>query len=145
MPRTAWASTSPPRGFEAEAGSTVLVPREGGGSRLLVGLGDGEVDDRALCRAAAAAAKALDHYATAATTLLGDAGRADARGAQALAEGFALGAYRYGEYKSEFEPHELGSVRSSAGTTWPKAWPGGRGWPRRSSWPGTWSMRPAAI
>ena len=98
------------RGFKAEAGSTVLVPRDGGGSRLLVGLGEGDVDDRSLCRAAAAAAKALGHYATAATTLLADAGRADARGAQALAEGFALGAYRYGEYKTEFEPHELATV-----------------------------------
>ncbi len=99
------------RGFEAKAGSTVLVPRDGGGSLLLVGLGEGEVGDRALCRAAADAAKALGHYAAAATTLLADADRVDARGAQALAEGFALGAYRYGVYKSDFESHELASVR----------------------------------
>jgi leucyl aminopeptidase len=98
------------RGFEADLGSTVLVPRADGGSRLVVGLGKEEPDRRAVRRAAAGAARALGHHRTAATTLLTDAGRSDAAGAQALAEGFALGAYRFGEYKSDFEPHLLESV-----------------------------------
>jgi leucyl aminopeptidase len=99
------------RGFKADLGATVLVPRDGGGARLLVGLGDAdEVDARAVRRASAAASRSAGHFAGAATTLLADAGRADADGAQALAEGFALGAYRFGEYKSDFEPHLLTSV-----------------------------------
>ena len=98
------------RGFKADLGSTVLVPREGGGSRLLVGLGSEAVDAQGLRRAAAGAARALSHHRSAATTLLADAGAEDTGGAQALAEGFALGAYRYGEFKSEFEPHVLEAV-----------------------------------
>jgi len=98
------------RGFKAEAGATVLVPRDGGGTRLLVGLGEAPVEDRTLRRGAAAAARALSNYAGASTTLLADADRVDAKGAQAVVEGFALGAYRFGEYKSEFEPNLLASV-----------------------------------
>jgi len=98
------------RGFKADSGATVLVPRDSGGTRLLVGLGDAPVEDRTLRRGAAAAARALSNYAGAATTLLADAGRADAKGAQAVVEGFALGAYRFGEYKTEFEPNLLTAV-----------------------------------
>jgi len=103
------------RGFKADLGSTVLVPRDGGGSRLLVGLGADGVDAPELRRAAAAAARALSHHRSAATTLLADARAEDAGGAQALAEGFALGAYCFGEYKSEFEPHVLETVTVLSG------------------------------
>jgi leucyl aminopeptidase len=99
------------RGFEGELGVTVWVPGDGS-SRLFVGLGKAEdLGARSVRRAAAGAAKALSKHTSAATTLLGDAGAADADGARALAEGFALGAYRFTEYKSDPEPHQLEAVR----------------------------------
>ena len=99
------------RGFEGDLGVTVWVPGDAG-SRLFVGLGKGEdVSLRAIRRAAASASRALSKHAAAATTLLDDAGARDADGARALAEGFALGAYRFTEYKSDPEPHQLEAVR----------------------------------
>jgi leucyl aminopeptidase len=99
------------RGFEGDLGVVVWVPGDGD-SRLFVGLGKAEdLGVRAVRRAAAGAARALGKHAAVATTLLADAGASDAAGAQALAEGFALGAYRFTEYKSEPEPHQLGAVR----------------------------------
>lgn len=109
------------QGFKAEVGATEVVPRDGGGALVVVGLGGADaLDDRSLRRAAAGASRAVARYAVVATTLLADAGRVDAGGARALAEGFALGAYRFGEYKSEFEPHRLEAVRvlaAGAGVT----------------------------
>lgn len=100
------------RGFEGEAGATVLVPRDAGGSLLVVGLGAADaVDARVLRRSAATAARALGRFTTAATSLLADAGLVGETGAQALAEGFTLGAYRFGVHKSEADPHRLATVR----------------------------------
>jgi len=99
------------RGFEGELGAVVWVPGDGA-SRLFVGLGPAEdLGLRAVRRAAAGAARALGKHGAAATTLLADAGAVDSAGAQALAEGFALGAYRFLAKKSEPEAHELATVR----------------------------------
>jgi leucyl aminopeptidase len=86
-------------GFEAKVGRTVLLP-----GRLLVGLGDNGSngpDDRALRRAAGAAARGAAHSRRIATTL-------PAR--QAVAEGFSLGAYRFTKYRSDPKPNKIQSV-----------------------------------
>jgi leucyl aminopeptidase len=86
-------------GFEAKVGRTVLLP-----GRLLVGLGDNGSngpDDRALRRAAGAAARAAAQCRRIATTL-------PAR--QAVAEGFSLGAYRFTKYRSDPKPNRIESV-----------------------------------
>jgi len=83
-------------GFEAKVGRTVLLP-----GRLLVGLGDNGSngpDDRALRRAAGAAARAAAQCRRIATTL-------PAR--QAVAEGFSLGAYRFTKYRSDPKPNRI--------------------------------------
>jgi leucyl aminopeptidase len=104
------------RGFEGDLGVTVWVP-SGDGSRLFVGLG--KQDDlglRSVRRAGASVARALSKHEGASTTLLADAGLADAAGAQALAEGLALGGYRFTEYKSDPEPNQLAAVRMLDGS-----------------------------
>jgi leucyl aminopeptidase len=86
-------------GFEAKQGQTAVLP-----GRLLVGLGevgdDGPSDD-VLRSAAASAARAASRCRVIATTL---------PASQAVAEGFALGAYRYAKYKSEPGPGGLQQV-----------------------------------
>jgi leucyl aminopeptidase len=99
------------QGFKGEVGTTVVVPREGG-ALVVVGLGSDEaVSPTTLRRAGAAVARAARRHRAVTTSVLTDAGRADADGAQALAEGFVLGAYRFGEYKSEPEPNLIEEVR----------------------------------
>ncbi|HEX2382845.1 MAG TPA: leucyl aminopeptidase [Acidimicrobiales bacterium] len=86
-------------GFEAKVGRTLLLP-----GRLLVGLGDNGSngpDDRALRTAAGAAARAAAKCERIATTL---------PASQAVAEGFALGAYRFTKYRSDPKPSQIRSV-----------------------------------
>ncbi len=99
------------QGFKGEVGSTVVVPRDGG-ALVVVGMGDDEaVSSSALRRAAAAVAKAASRHPVVTTTLLEDAGRGDPEAAQAVAEGFALGAYGFGEYKRDPESNLIEEVR----------------------------------
>jgi leucyl aminopeptidase len=91
-------------GFEAKPGQTAMLP-----GRLLVGLGtvggDGPSDD-VLRSAAASAARAAARCRTIAATL---------PPTQAVAEGFALGAYRYAKYKSGPTPGPLQEVHIIGG------------------------------
>jgi len=102
-------------GFEGNLGDTLAVPTGGklrARAALLVGVGDVEkltLDD--LRRAAAAIARRATKAPNLATTLLDVASalpRDDA--AQALAEGFVLGAYQFLEYKGDGKPTKLGKV-----------------------------------
>ena len=82
-------------GFEGKEGQCLLLP-----GRLLVGLGDGNGDDR-LRRAAAIAARAAARCRHVATTL---------PPSQAVAEGFALGAYQFAKYRSKPKPNRIEQV-----------------------------------
>ena len=89
------------QGFVGRLDQTALVSNGGEQVGLLVGLGPAAaIDPAALRRAGAALARASARHAKAATTLLASipAGLATA-GAEALAEGVVLGAYRYGRFK----------------------------------------------
>jgi leucyl aminopeptidase len=83
-------------GFEGKEGQVLLAP-----GRVLVGLGSGEPGDAALRRAAASAARAAGRCRTIATTLPAIA---------ATAEGFVLGAYSFGDYKSGPSANTLESI-----------------------------------
>lgn len=98
-------------GFEGKARSTKVLAGADGGLVAVAGLGPADaVDEGAVRDAAAALARALDRHATVAVDL-GDAGGVDGRAAaQALGEGFALGAYSYDRFKSEPEPSKIASV-----------------------------------
>jgi leucyl aminopeptidase len=80
-------------GFEGKRGQSVLLP-----GRLLVGLGDNGDGGRS---AAAVAARVASRCARVATTL---------PATQATAEGFALGAYQFGKYRSKPQPNRIESV-----------------------------------
>lgn len=106
----------PRAGFTGKADETLLVPtggRAAAPAALLVGVGPAaEPDAGRIRRAAAAAARRASKAATVGTTLLDALGPgADrAAGAQALAEGFVLGGYRYLAHKSHPEPSHLERV-----------------------------------
>src|SRR5918996_5236169 len=97
-------------GFDGKADETLLVPAAGLGASaaVLVGMGEREkVTLDTLRRAAAALARKASKAKTVATTLLDAAPAAAAPGAaaQALAEGFVLGTYRFLRYKGKGEAH----------------------------------------
>ena len=83
-------------GFEGKRGQTLLLP-----GRLLVGLGSKAVDEAVLRGAAATAARAAGRCTSIATTL---------PPTQGTAEGFVLGAYAFGDYKSGPPANKLESV-----------------------------------
>jgi leucyl aminopeptidase len=86
-------------GFKAKVGRTVWLP-----GRLLVGLGENGSngpDERALRKAAGAAARAAAECERIATTL---------PATQAVAEGFSLGAYRFTKYRSDPKANRIRSV-----------------------------------
>jgi leucyl aminopeptidase len=99
-------------GFEGKAEETLAVPAGGLGARaaVLVGLGDKKsLSADRLRRAAAAVVRRSPRAKTVATTLL-DAvptGGDRAAAAQALAEGAALGAYKFLRYKQKSEAPAL--------------------------------------
>jgi leucyl aminopeptidase len=102
-------------GFEGNLGETLAVPTAGklrAKAALLVGVGDlDSLTLDGLRRAAAAVARRASKVASVATTLASAApalGRADA--AQALAEGMALGAYQFLDYKRDAKPTKLSKV-----------------------------------
>ncbi|HEY1279450.1 MAG TPA: M17 family peptidase N-terminal domain-containing protein, partial [Acidimicrobiales bacterium] len=91
-------------GFEAKPGQTLQVPVGSGPSLVAVGLGDASgVTATTLRDAAAALARAAGRRASVATSLAD----VDAPGlsrtaiAQAVAEGFELGTYRFTAFKSD--------------------------------------------
>jgi leucyl aminopeptidase len=102
-------------GFDGTLGDTVTVPTPGGlraKAAVLVGVGDPtELTLDGLRRAAAAVARRASK-ATSLGTTLGSVAPQLARGeaAQALAEGFTLGAYQFLEYKKDSKPTKLTKV-----------------------------------
>jgi leucyl aminopeptidase len=90
-------------GFEAKAGQVLVLPAAGARSTLVaVGLGDAtEVSATTLRTAAAAFARAVAKRSTAATALTEAAGVPAAEAARAVAEGIALGTYRFTRFKGE--------------------------------------------
>jgi leucyl aminopeptidase len=101
-------------GFEGKADETLSVPVGAlkARSAVLVGLGDRDaLTPDALRRAGAALAKRAGKAKSVATTLLdalpGKSGTDLAAAAQALAEGVALGTYRFIKYKQKGEPSTL--------------------------------------
>ena len=95
------------RDFEGRAGQTLALMADDGTTVLAVGVGPADaVDVEVLRRAAAAIVKGAWKAATIATTLLDAVPAAldKAKAAQAIAEGFRLGAYRFTAYKSDPKP-----------------------------------------
>jgi leucyl aminopeptidase len=89
-------------GFDGKVGQTLVVP---GGTpiAIAVGVGDpGKVTPAVLRNAAAALARAADRRSSVATALTETAPNLAARdAAQAVAEGFVLGSYRFVAHKTE--------------------------------------------
>ena len=100
-------------GFTGKRDETLVVPAGAGRkAAVLVGLGErGTVSTDQLRRAAAAVARAASRARSVVTTLLAGAPDLDpGAAAQALAEGFALGSYRFLTYKSDGEASKLRRV-----------------------------------
>jgi leucyl aminopeptidase len=104
-------------GFDGKADETLLVPAPGLGApaALLIGLGaKDKLTLDALRRAAAALARKAAKAQTVATTLLdavpAGSNVAASAAAQALAEGFTMGSYRFLRYKGKGEPHATAQV-----------------------------------
>ena len=103
-------------GFTGKVGETLAVPTIGqlaARGALLVGVGSrDDITAATLRRASAAAARRSARISTVATTLASAApdGVSDEVAAGAVAEGFALGAYKFLEYKSEGEASKLRRV-----------------------------------
>jgi leucyl aminopeptidase len=102
-------------GFAGKPDETLVVPTPGraaAGVAVLVGLGEpGSVSADRLRRAAAAVARSASHARSVVTTLLGAAPDLEpGAAAQALAEGFELGSYRFLAYKSDGEGSKLSRV-----------------------------------
>ncbi|HEY9556643.1 MAG TPA: leucyl aminopeptidase [Acidimicrobiales bacterium] len=98
------------QGFEAKKGDVCAVPTDDGGTMFVVGLGKAaDVDPSVLRHAAGCLARAAKGHEAIAIDLLrslADVGDM-ARGAQAIAEGLALGGYQYTTFKSKSEPSKL--------------------------------------
>jgi leucyl aminopeptidase len=97
-------------GFEGEPGDLCVVPKGDGPDLVLVGVGEHRaVDAEVLRRASACLARAVRRRPLVASRLLdalpGDADRPTA--ARALAEGAALGTYRFDRYRSRPAPGGL--------------------------------------
>ena len=107
-------------GFAGKPDETLVVPtpaRAAAGVAVLVGLGDPKsVSADRLRRAAAAVARSASHARSLVTTLLGAAPTVEpAAAAQALAEGFELGSYRFLAYKTDGERSKLSRVIVAGG------------------------------
>ncbi|MGH9190729.1 MAG: leucyl aminopeptidase [Acidimicrobiales bacterium] len=104
------------RGFEGKVGEAHLMPgARAAGSPAVVALGVGDpsrMTADSLRQAAAALVRAAWRDAKVATTLLATAppSVAPADAAQAVAEGAALAAYRFGRYKSDTSPCRIESL-----------------------------------
>ena len=103
--------------FEGKPGQTLAVPTRGrlrAAAAMLVGVGAfDEITADGIRRAAAAVARRSTKAPSVATTLLDladGAGIERADAAQALAEGFALGAYQFLKYKADGDATRLSQV-----------------------------------
>jgi len=98
------------QGFDGKRGDVRVVQGDGSRTTFVVGLGKAaEVTPGTLRHAAGSLARAAKDVGSLAIDLLGhlaDGGDA-ARGAQALAEGVALGGYRFTTFKSDAKPSKL--------------------------------------
>ncbi len=108
-------------GFKGKPDETLVVPIPGRSATsvaVLVGLGDrGEVSTDRLRRAAAGVARRATRVSSVVSTLLAAAPDVEGRrAAQAAAEGFILGSYRFLEYKSDGDPSKLSRVTFAGGT-----------------------------
>jgi leucyl aminopeptidase len=100
-------------GFEGKCGEVRSIPGEGAAVKVVIGMGPvADVEVSTFRRAAACLARAAARQRSVATTMLelAPAGVDPAMVAQALAEGFVLGTYRYNEYKSDPKQNEVESV-----------------------------------
>jgi leucyl aminopeptidase len=91
-------------GFEGKPGQVLTVPAASGPSTVAVGLGDPGAITAGVIRAAASALARAAGSRTSMATALADLdapGLSRAAVAQAVAEGFALGTYRFSAFKSE--------------------------------------------
>jgi leucyl aminopeptidase len=97
------------QGFEAEAGDVRAVPGTDGTPRYVMGLGDADALDPQVLRRAAGnlgrSAGRVESIAVDVAAVAGAMSPADA--AVAVAEGVALGAYHYTEFKSSPTPNRL--------------------------------------
>ena len=94
-------------GFDGKVGKSRALPADDGTLVLAVGMGDkNKIDTEAFRRAVARLVSWTGPARRAATTLLAAAPDV-AGGAQAIAEGAAMGAYRYTDFKSDSKPVEL--------------------------------------
>jgi leucyl aminopeptidase len=95
-------------GFKGKVGDLVTIPTFGkipAQTMAIAGLGErGSLDDGVIRKAMGAAARRLQERATVAVAL------PRANGAGAAAEGFLLGSYRFGHYKSDDSPSKLERV-----------------------------------
>ena len=95
------------RGFEGKVGEIIVVPAEGGGSVVVIGVGERrKVDADVLRRAAAGLVKTTWKQTAVATTLLEAAPEGFDRGraAQAVAEGATMASYSFARYKTDRKP-----------------------------------------
>ena len=99
-------------GFEGKLGQTLSIPAARGPLVVAVGLGEPSGVNGAVLRSAAAAlARAAGTRTSLATSLADlDGGLAPAAAAQAVAEGFALGCYRFSAFKTEAAQPQLERV-----------------------------------
>jgi leucyl aminopeptidase len=102
-------------GFDGKLGETLAIPAAGklrAKAVILVGVGEPEeLTLDGVRRAAAAVARRATKATSVATTLSSSGSQLDAGDvAQALAEGFVLGAYQYLEYKRDATPSKLAKV-----------------------------------
>lgn len=107
-------------GFAGKPHQSLLVPASGGSGpdHLLVGVGPAaEVDTQRLRAAAGTAGRKVTRHARVALTLAEVAGDdvSRERAAQAVAEGWLLGAYRFDAHRSSPEPTEVAAVTLIAG------------------------------
>ena len=107
-------------GFTGKPDETLTVPvvgRSAPAVAVLVGLGEpGTVSTDRLRRAAAAVARRASRARSVVTTLLAAAPDVEtSRAAQAVAEGFVLGSYRFLAYKSDGEGSKLARVTLASG------------------------------
>ncbi len=102
-------------GFEGKLAETLAVPTAGklrAKAAILVGTGEpGTLTVDGIRRAAAAVARRASKAASVGTTLASaGTGLDPGEAAQALAEGFVLGAYQYLDYKGDAQPTKLKKV-----------------------------------
>ena len=105
-------------GFEGKVGQTLVVPRQGGGVVVAIGVGDaGTLTAAQLRDVAAAFARAAAKHGALATTIADVDGLPADVAAQAVVEGIVLARYRYGALKKEVPAVGLRSITLVGGAS----------------------------